>query len=453
MRPMPLIRETRKPLAVLVLAGLALTACAPKEVILQGERIDPRGEAIAAARDAGRSVEGHAVPTPGKPLSLPGARSSGEWTQRGGNAAHDAGHVALGAGLTHLWSTPVGQPSGKRHRITADPVVAGGVAYALDSRARVTAVSSGGGTVWSTDITPAGESPDSASGGGLAYGEGKVFATTGFGELVALDAASGRVLWRQKVRAPIGGAPAYGDGVVYIAARDAGAWGGRAAGGKVEWQAEGTPSTTGVTGVAAPALGGRMAVFPFASGEVLGTLRQGGMKLWAAHVAGARPGRAYAAISDLTGEPVISGGMVYAATASGRMAAIQSSTGDVIWTAAEGAVSPVSVAGGSLFLVNDQAQLVRLDAATGARVWAVDLPYFETAKVKKQKAIFASYGPVLAGGGLFVASGGGLLRAFDPASGNAVGSAAIPSGAASAPVVAGQTLYVVGRDGRLNAYR
>ena len=38
-------------------------------------------------------------------------------------------------------------------------------------------------------------------------------------------------------------------------------------------------------------------------------------------------------------------------------------SGERIWTADEGALGPVQVAGGSLFLVSDQNELVRLDAA------------------------------------------------------------------------------------------
>lgn len=445
----PRAMTRRAPLWLGAALALTLGACAEKEIILPGERLDPRADVLAA----GGQVEGMAPAAQGAALALPGARANADWTQRGGNAAHDAGHVALGAGLTRVWSANIGQGSGKRHRVTADPVVAGGVVYALDSRARVTAVSTGGGTVWSTDITPAGEAADSASGGGLAWGEGKVFATTGFGELVALDARSGTVLWRQRVRAPIAGAPAYADGLVYVTGRDATAWAVRAGDGKVEWTAEGTPSAAGVVGVAAPAVDSRMVVFPFASGEVMGALRQGGMKLWSGYVSGNRLGRAYGAITDMTGEPVIRGGVVYAANATGRIAALDAASGETLWTAGEGAMSPVAVAGGSVFLVNDQAQLVRLDAANGGKVWAVDLPYFTTQKAKKQKAIYPSFGPVLAGGRLFVASGDGLLRAFDPVSGAMVGSASIPGGAASAPVVAGQVLYVVGRGGQLHAYR
>ena len=110
-------------------------------------------------------------------------------------------------------------------------------------------------------------------------------------------------------------------------------------------------------------------------------------------------------------------------------------------------------AGNSVFLVNDQAQLLRLDASTGGRVWAQKLPYFTKQIVRKQSRVWNHYGPVLAGNRLYLASSDGYLRVFDPASGALVGTAEIPGGAAAAPAVAGQTLYVVTHDGQLIAYR
>ena len=145
--------------------------------------------------------------------------------------------------------------------------------------------------------------------------------------------------------------------------------------------------------------------------------------------------------------------MVYAGSSAGRLAAIDLETGRRIWTATEGAVSPVWPAGEAIYMVNDEARLVRLDAATGATVWAVDLPYFTKDKIKRQKAITASFGPVLAGGRLYIASSDDLLRAFDPASGAMLASYDLPGGAASAPVVAGSVLYVVSAKGQLHAFR
>lgn len=433
--------------AALGVAAL-LAGCAERELILQGERLDPR----AVTSPDGPAVVGQPAPTTAA-LSLPAARANADWPQRAGSAAHTSGHVALGAGTRHIWSAPIGAAADRRHRLAADPVVAGGVIYTLDSRARVTATATNGGRVWSTDVTPAGERGDSVSGGGVAYDSGHVYVTSGWGELVALDARSGKVIWRQRVGAPVSGAPTAANGMVYVTTRNAVGWAVRAGDGKVMWQTNGNTSSSGVMGVSAPAVSGGTVVFPFNSGQLLAVEAQSGNTLWSAQVAGVRRGRSISVIRDMTGDPVISGGRVYAGTSSGRTDAFDLVTGMQDWSAADGANSPALPVGNAVFIVNDQAQLVRLDARNGAQVWAVDLPYYTDKKIKKQDKITASFGPVLAGGRLFVASSDGVLRVFDPASGALVGQAGIPGGAASAPVVAGRTLYVTGQDGQLHAFQ
>jgi outer membrane protein assembly factor BamB len=178
-----------------------------------------------------------------------------------------------------------------------------------------------------------------------------------------------------------------------------------------------------------------------------------GLTLWSAQIAGNRVGRAVTEVRDVTGDPVIAGNSVYGGSSSGRLDSVDLATGMQNWTARDGANGPAVVQGGSVFVVNDQAELLRMDAATGGVIWRFELPYYTDKRVKKQDRITASYGPVLAGGRLFTASSDGVLRAFDPASGALVGQAEIPGGAAAAPAVAGQTLYVVSRDGQLHAFR
>ena len=122
--------------------------------------------------------------------------------------------------------------------------------------------------------------------------DGRVFVTTGFGELLALDAATGSIAWRQAFDAAIGGAPAVAGGIVYVVARDSSAWAVRASNGRVEWQAQGTPAPAGVTGVSAPAITDKLVLFPFPSGELVGISRDEGTRVWGAKVGGARAGRA-----------------------------------------------------------------------------------------------------------------------------------------------------------------
>jgi outer membrane protein assembly factor BamB len=111
------------------------------------------------------------------------------------------------------------------------------------------------------------------------------------------------------------------------------------------------------------------------------------------------------------------------------------------------------VVGGSVFVVNDQAKLVRMDARTGEVIWKIEMPYYVKDKPKKQIAIYAHYGPVLAGRRIVVASSDGFLRSFDAASGALVSAVEIPGGAASSPALAQGLLFVMGGDGKLHAFR
>jgi len=431
------------------LAAFALLSACEKEVILTGERLDLRAD-LSADDPGALSADGS---DRALPISLPVQTVLSSWPQTAGGPLHAMPHAALSAAPRLVWAAAVGQGEDRRHRITADPVVGGGRIFTVDSRARVTATSPGGQTLWSADLTPPADNPDDASGAGLALAGGRLFVSLGFGDLVALDAATGREIWRQDLDAAAGGAPTVAGGLVYLSSRDARGWAVEADTGRVRWTLQGTPGQAGLVGGAAPAVTDRLAIFPFSSAELTAALREGGTAIWTANVAGRRPGRVYARISDISGDPVVAGNRIYAGSAAGRLDAVDLSSGEVLWSAREGAMSPVVVAGGAVFAVTDQAELVRLDAGSGARVWSAPLPYFQRLDPRRRKDVFAHYGPVLAGGRLWVASGDGQLRGFSPVDGALAATVAIPGGAATAPVVAGRTLYVVSQRGQLLAFR
>nr|WP_275116126.1 PQQ-binding-like beta-propeller repeat protein [Aliiroseovarius subalbicans] len=440
---------------ILILLGL-LASCSSREVILEGLREDLRSP--NPQTQEGDATEVEATPDEPEnqnqslPIVLPATVNHAAWTHLGGSPSHRVQHPALSATPQVIWSAGIGQGNSRKHRITADPILADGRIFTLDSRARVTATSTAGATLWSADLTPPREGADSASGGGLAFGDGTLVATSGFGTVTAMDPTTGAVKWSQKVEAPVTSAPAVVDGMVYVSARDNRGWGIDLKDGRVKWQLASTPEITGVVGAGSPAVTDRLALFPFATGEVMATLRKAGVRVWSSLVSGERRGRAYTAVSDFTGDPVVAGDVIYAGTTAGRLAAI-SQSGTRLWTAKEGAISAVWATGGSVFLVSDEANLVRLDAETGARIWAVELPYYTKERVRRRKAIAANFGPVLAGGKLWVASSDGQMRGFNPEDGALVANVAIPGGAATRPIVVSGVAYIVTQNGQLLALR
>lgn len=433
-------------------AFLLLAACEEPQVILPGER---EGIREVLGQDGGGALALAGAENQSVAVALPAAVANGSWRQDHGTPSGRTDHPALSAPLQLVWETGIGAGDGKRIRLDTTPVADAGRIFTLDAGAQVSAVSSGGGLLWSTDLTPLRDDAGEAFRGGLALGGGRLYVTSGFGFVAALDQASGDVLWEQRLGNTATGAPTFYDGVVYLTAGDRTAWAVEADTGRIRWQIDGVEDVVNVAGAPAPALTDTYAIFGFGSGDVQASFRKGGLRLWSATLAGRRDGVAVATITDITGGPVVVGETVYVGNHSGNTVALSIGSGDRLWTAPVGALDPVWAVGGSVFLVSDQNRLVRLDATTGAQVWEAELPgYVERRNPQRRRdRAYANHGPVVAGGLVWVASSDGKLRGFSPADGTLVTETAVPGGATTRPIVVDGTLYVVTTKGTLAAFR
>lgn len=433
----------------LALGTLSLTGCDEREIVLPGEREELRSILQEeAASDIVVEVENRSLP-----IHLAAQVNNSKWVQRIGTQSTRVSHPALGQNLQPLWATSIGTGDSRKGRISADPVVAQGRIFTLDSVATVAATSTNGGHLWSRSLVPDRDGTNDASGGGLAYGDGKLFVSSGFGLMTAIDPKTGDILWQQKLEATGSGSPSYSDGLVYVVAGDNLAWALNADTGRIAWQLSATSDINNVFGGPAPTITDQFVIFSFGSGEMQAAFRQGGLRIWDAAISGRRRGLARTHVADITGDPVVVGDVAYVGSHTGRMVALNVNNGNRIWTAPEGPLNPVWPAGGSLFFVSDRNELIRLDAKDGSRIWGVKLPFFVKERPKRQKEIFAHYGPVLAGGRLIVASNDGLIRSFDPKSGALISTVEIAGGATTNPVIAGGVLYLVSTKGQLHAFR
>lgn len=428
----------------LVLAAALLVGCSEPEVVLPGQRETIR-DTGAAALDVVAS----------RAAVLPAQSRNAAWPQSHATPATRTTHASLSTSLSQAWAVSIGQGDKRRARITADPVAADGRIFTMDSAARVTATSASGETLWQADLTPAADSASDAVGGALAFGGGRLYVTSALGDVTALNPATGQTLWSQELGSTGTGTPTYADGLVYLVSGDTTAWAIEAEDGRIRWQIDGLADADNVMGGPAPVVTAQRVIFAYGSGDLQAAFRQGGLRLWTAALAGQRGGYAVALLDDITGDPVVRGDTVYAGNFSGSFAALELANGDRRWTAPMGASGPAWVTADSVYLVSDLAQLVRLDAATGAQIWAIDLPgYVERRRPQRRRnSAYANHGPVLAGGRLWVASSDGALRAFDPENGALVETLPIRGGATTAPIVVDGTLYVVSTDGALHAFR
>ena len=442
--------------------AMVIVGCAKKEEILQGQRFDVRTplDQAVPANDATTTapLKKAVIPAIQPPevnrsarIRLPKAVNLGSWTHKNASPTHDLGNMALARDLTRLWSSDIGAGNERRRRLTSDPVIAAGLIYTLDSQGRVMATSPIGAAVWVTDLTPTSDKAGEASSGGLAYADGVVYATSGYGTVSALRGDSGKVLWTQKLDAPVTAAPTVFKGRVFVISRDNRAWAIKARNGRILWQQQSARADSALLGGASPAIAGRAVILPFSSGEMIAARMRNGLRVWSVAVSGARLGLARANITGISSDPVVTKSRIYAANQSGRITAVSRKDGQRIWSANQGSYSPVLPIGDAVFMVSDEAQLLRLDARDGTVVWAVNLPAYK--KDKTRRDAYVHYGPIMADGRLIVASSDGALRSFNPVSGALLSTVDIPSGAASQPAVVDGVLYILSQNGKLNAYR
>jgi outer membrane protein assembly factor BamB len=385
------------------------------------------------------------------PIALPRPAVNQDWPEPGGTPDHVMQHPALPAKLTQAWRVSVGEGSSRYTRVMATPVVARGRVYAMDGGVKVGAYAAAdGATLWQTDLRPKGDL-GTAFGGGLAFAKDRLYVATGYGQIAALDPASGKIIWRVKVGAPVHSGPTVADGRVFVVTVENELSALDATDGRKLWVHAGLPQTASLLGGASPAVGGEVIIAPFSSGELDALEVENGRPLWSDNLASTRNVDAVAALADIRGRPVIDRGRIVAASHSGRMAAIDLRGGERAWEHEVGSDHGPWIAGDYVYLLTTDQNLLCLTRDDGKVRWLRRLPRYENQKKHEDPIEWA--GPVLGGDRLILLSSDGWALSVSPYTGAPLGRQEIRAPAFLAPVIADNTLYVLTDDAELTAFR
>ncbi len=434
-----------------------LIGCGQKEEILAGYRIDierPLSESTEVVSERDGTTIGSLVvnnPLPGsKEFVAPPEVNLSEWTHVNANSQHNPGNLGMDKSLNLVWQRSIGVGSTKRYRIGTSPIFAQNKIFTMDAASNVRAFTTNGSLVWGTSLGSELDEEE-ASSGGLAFGEGYLFATTGFGVLHVLDPETGGVVWTQEFEAPAVSSPTVYNGLVYLITLDSKAWALDIKNGRLSWSLESTGGIAMVAGDTSPAITSNDIILPFPSGEVVSANAKNGNVNWREYISGSRRTNPSSTLIGISSSPAIANNQIFVANQSGSTAALNISNGQARWWASDGSYNPPLPIGDSVFLVTDNFELVRLDAATGQRIWATSLPSFKSDRPRRRKEVYAHFGPLLVGGELLVASSDGQIRFFNPETGDAARSITVPGGATSTPIVVNQTMYLKSSNGNLYA--
>jgi outer membrane protein assembly factor BamB len=430
--------------AVLCLAAAALTlaGCDERKVPLKGERIPVLIHENQIVPDA--ALMNVAV-------ELPRPVVNADWDQVGGNASHDMEHVDIPDQLKRAWRASIGAGTNEDQTLLPQPVVADGKIFTMDTESEVRAFDiESGKKLWSSDVLDSDDA-DSSIGGGIAYGPGRVYVTTGLAIVFALDANTGKEIWHQSVPSPMRAAPTFADGRLYVVTIDNEMFALNADTGKTLWTHSGIAEVAGLLGGSAPAVEGGTVIVPYSSGEIYALQVSNGRVLWSDNLGPVRRGDIASRITDIRGLPVVDKDQIYAISHGGRMVAIDFKTGRRVWDKLFGGVQTPWAAGDYVYVLTIDSVLICINRKDGRVRWAAELLRYGNPKAKEDP--IAWNGPVLAGDRLIVANSRGEMLSISPYTGELLGKMKMGGPITVSPLVAGGTLYILTDNGELTALR
>lgn len=399
---------------------------------------------------------------------LPAFRNA-EWSNPGGFPTHAFYHLELD-GLDGGYKVEFVAGNGGYKRMKAPPIVADGKVFALGPDLKISAADmKTGALLWQASVVTLAKETNfgwsrfwgsdqvdadlrDGFGGGVAYGRGRVIATTGFGEIMALNGDTGEILWRVQNSVPFSNAPTVRGNQIFVASQDSRLQAFNIETGERIWEHLAITEEATIIGATSVAVNEQIVVAGFNSGEVVALNSVNGAVLWTDSLTSR--GTQVTPLSKLNaivGRPVIDRDRVFVTSHGGRTAAIDIRSGERIWTTDVGSIETPWVMGDYLLIMSLEGQLVSLSREQGRVRWLTQLPSFEDEEDRDGRIRWA--GPLLAGGQVVLASSDGRLVSVNPVTGEIIAYQNIEEPVNVTPVVADGTLFVLTDEGSLIARR
>jgi outer membrane protein assembly factor BamB len=205
--------------------------------------------------------------------------------------------------------------------------------------------------------------------GGVGIGAGVILVGSKKGFVHAYDAATGKPSWKAKVSSEILSVPRYFDGMAIVRTNDNHIFGLDATDGSRKWVYERiSPALTLRSSVGIVVDGG--AVYAgFAGGKLIAIRADNGKIIWEASVAQPKGVTEIERIADITSLPVVDGALVYAVAYQGKIAAVDRATGRIAWNRDISSFAGLNAEDGKIFVSHTLGAIYSLDFSTGKTFW------------------------------------------------------------------------------------
>ncbi len=339
------------------------------------------------------------------------------------------------AEIIKLWSKDTGKGSTKQF-LKLTPSHIQGKVFVADVRGNLLAIDATSGNIlWENDA-------DLSITGGPGSSETLTMIGSEEGDVLAYASESGDFLWQAKVSSEVLAAPQEAYGIVVVRTIDGKIYGLDAHDGSRLWIYDRTVPALTLRGTSNPVITGDVVIAGFDGGRLAAIELHTGKLIWETSISLASGRSQLERMVDIDSEPVIIGNDIYVATFQGRLASVALENGRITWTRDISSYAGLTSDGKNIYITDDQSHVWALERSSGNSVW-------------KQENLFARQvtAPATIGDLVVVGDLEGYLHWMDKSSGQFVARTQVSKNPILAPPVAVEDIiYAYSSDGTLGAY-
>ncbi len=335
--------------------------------------------------------------------------------------------------IKKLWSRGVISGQGGFNRMQM--LKSEGVIYVAGHEGDVAAVAADSGKViWS-------ESYELPIAGGVGAGVGKIYVGTTDGDVIALSAASGELLWKVSVQGEVLSAPQGNGKVVAVQSYDGKLHGLSAEDGSPLWTFDSNVPVLTLRGTSSPIFYGDVVLAGFGNGKVAAFDGESGTLRWETRIAVSQGRSEIERIVDIDGTLKLVANILYVVSYQGKLAAVDVNTGRRLWQQDASSYVGVDQGFGNIYVSDQQGSLMAYyKSGQGLRWEQAQLGRRELSK----PSVLRSW--------LAVADVEGYVHFISQVDGHFVGRVRVDSDGVRADMRAeGNVLYVLTNNGELHA--
>ena len=265
------------------------------------------------------------------------------------------------AKLAVAWRVNLGDAG----RYIFTPATYGDSVFAASNRGDLLRLNAANGkTLWRVDT----KAPLS---GGVGVAENMVLVGTSKGSVLAYD-LEGKPLWQSRVSSEVLSAPQAAGEFVVVRSGDSRIFGLDARDGSRRWEYQTTTPPLTLRANPGVIIVESFVIAGMPAGKlVVLNIANGGL-VWETVVAAPKGDNELERITDIAGPPLVEAGRVCAATFQGRAACYETVKGGQLWARPASSVGSLAADDLSVYMSEDTGSVVALDRNTGASVWKQD---------------------------------------------------------------------------------